>query len=1135
MKPTLKRMLGVSLVSLLLCAVTLAMPVATAVSAVSTVSPFDYGTDPAAEHEVLSADVLLDMLYDGEISSAESDYLKRLSGITMQYSDFVPASNITTYYDRDMHCLSITVQPYSYVANNGATVQWIPKEISFDGGLYMPVYEEGRGYTCTVENVLHTGDFAMDVRFDWTVTLPADAVESLLNRAYRAGSDALEEIVAHELLVKDYEARVEAYRKYVQYLEDKTNYENYCTAYAEYELQLAAYNAYLEEFAAYCEEKTLYDAWQNYFAYVDFLDNHYLEYQEYVQYRNRVEEVKKRLQPLESLFVWDSNGRQFYAALMGNLVTMVLEEENKKDLIAAGCTASDVHAAGVAAVALRELMEPYANLRKAKYASEHEKYTALYAYYTEHHAALTKHFSDLCNALNSLCDCSVLIINLDRENKLDHYRKFVGQLYVTATALDDSVKRDPNWTVNKKVWSTVVQECNIVPDDIVAAPSAASMPEVAVLPVKEVSPAEKPDGQPPREEPTAPDFVEEPVEPESVADPDLLGIPPVAEKPEDEAPAEPIMDAALRALAEEIRAGTLTLRNVADTPTTLTLQTTVRRSVSVDNRKQILFYAADRKTQICEMWVEYGSAFSADGIAATRPSDAQYHYTFDAWLLPDGSTPAFVAESDMTLIAHFTPELRSYTVTWILNTATQTVEVPYGTLPEAPYNLNPTPAVGHRYVFSGWSPSVEPVSGDVTYRATLTQVPILFTVTWNFGDRTETSFVEYGKTPQYTGDVSRAPDHARYEFEGWFDKWNHAPSGVTEDVTYTARYRRIPLATQTDRKTELTVTHTESAVVVDCASVSSVCMREAAWLAKEEGKSLTLQWQQLSVTVEPENLDIFLDASCERIDLLSVRENGAERLSMQYIDHANANKELALPVSVKVLSQNTTATVMQGDGWTSMENGTAEMIGSVSIQLKTTHKIDVSVPGNQSCNVTKIPVKAEVGAVIDLRVPCDPGYEVSQARVRTQDGTEILVENLTFVMPDADVTVELQITRIVYTVIFRVDGQVVLQKEYGLGATIELPATPQKPSDAQSDYTFKAWNPEPLTAIGDTRTMYFDAIFEASPVIKGNPYHSGRNNNFTLTVLFPIAAVLLVGGITAIVVLRKRKKKKANAQAKEQK
>ena len=96
--------------------------------------------------------------------------------------------------------------------------------------------------------------------------------------------------------------------------------------------------------------------------------------------------VLAKLEVLEKLFVKDSNKWEMYASLMGNTVTQVV---NRRDeLVAAGCNAKDIHAAGEATEKLRRLMKGYFALRGAQYASEHEKITALYSYYTQNYTAL---------------------------------------------------------------------------------------------------------------------------------------------------------------------------------------------------------------------------------------------------------------------------------------------------------------------------------------------------------------------------------------------------------------------------------------------------------------------------------------------------------------------------------------------------------------------------------------------------------------------------------------------------------------------------------------------------------------------------------------------------------------------------
>ena len=123
----------------------------------------------------------------------------------------------------------------------------------------------------------------------------------------------------------------------------------------------------------------------------------------------------------------------------------------------------------------------------------------------------------------------------------------------------------------------------------------------------------------------------------------------------------------------------------------------------------------------------------------------------------------------------------------------------------------------------------------------------------------------------------------------------------------------------------------------------------------------------------------------------------------------------------------------------------------------------------------------------------------------------------------------------IYTVIFRNEGQEIMKNTYRLGEEIVLPATPTKASDDQYDYTFEKWSNDVTIAMGDERTIVVDAVFTAAPKTVGDPYNSGNNNNVMLTVIIPIVGGTLLVVITGIVVLVKvRKKRKLRAQNKNQ-
>ena len=116
--------------------------------------------------------------------------------------------------------------------------------------------------------------------------------------------------------------------------------------------------------------------------------------------------------------------------------------------------------------------------------------------------------------------------------------------------------------------------------------------------------------------------------------------------------------------------------------------------------------------------VPYGSTPEYLGETPTNPSTAQYHYSFAGWgrdmRVVDG--PSFYND----YYAEFDPILRSYDITFANydGTVLCVTNVPYGTTPA--YNgATPTkPATDTtRFIFSGWTQAVVPVTGATTYTA----------------------------------------------------------------------------------------------------------------------------------------------------------------------------------------------------------------------------------------------------------------------------------------------------------------------------------------------------------------------------------------------------------------------------------
>lgn len=190
--------------------------------------------------------------------------------------------------------------------------------------------------------------------------------------------------------------------------------------------------------------------------------------------------------------------------------------------------------------------------------------------------------------------------------------------------------------------------------------------------------------------------------------------------------------------------------------------------------------------------VPYGSEIIANGhtvsingetvTAQANAVTAQFTYIFTDW-----SADATVGH-DTIITANFERSINKYTVTWMNGDDVLEVDenVDYGAMPVYNGTL-PTKAATAEYVytFSGWSPSVDTITGDVTYAAQFSVGDNLYTVTFYDDDGTTVlgvAAVKYNTAATYPNATPLKESTVALKFT--FDKWVTAVNGDAEaDLT----------------------------------------------------------------------------------------------------------------------------------------------------------------------------------------------------------------------------------------------------------------------------------------------------------------------------------------------------------------
>ena len=190
----------------------------------------------------------------------------------------------------------------------------------------------------------------------------------------------------------------------------------------------------------------------------------------------------------------------------------------------------------------------------------------------------------------------------------------------------------------------------------------------------------------------------------------------------------------------------------------------------------------------CPLTSIYISATTPPTVGVNVPSSA---YSTCTIYVPAASVSAYKTASwwqNFNIQA-----LPTYTITWKQDNGStiNTTSVTHG---QTPTHADPTKSATaeYSYTFAGWTPTIVPATANATYTATYTATKRSYTITFNNYDNTQlqSSSVEYGTIPSYTGSTPTKPTDTQYMYT--FAGWTPEIVPATEDATYTAVYDSIP-------------------------------------------------------------------------------------------------------------------------------------------------------------------------------------------------------------------------------------------------------------------------------------------------------------------------------------------------------
>ena len=175
------------------------------------------------------------------------------------------------------------------------------------------------------------------------------------------------------------------------------------------------------------------------------------------------------------------------------------------------------------------------------------------------------------------------------------------------------------------------------------------------------------------------------------------------------------------------------------------------------------------------------------GEKPTKENTAQYTYSFKGW-----DKAIVAATGDATYVATYDSVVNAYLITFKNGEEVLQSEVlAYGKVPTYDGEKPAKQAnAQYTYSFKGWDAEIVAVTGEATYSAMFDSIVNTYLVTFKNGESIlQSTKVEYGVAPVYTGEMPSRPATAEYTYS--FKGWDAELVAVTGEATYSAMFDSI--------------------------------------------------------------------------------------------------------------------------------------------------------------------------------------------------------------------------------------------------------------------------------------------------------------------------------------------------------